>query len=192
MTWSIMRRKRNPLRRASDRIEAATTFLVIMTMLLLVPWVGWRTAETTYRNEVRASAPDRQRRFHVAAVLLADAVLPRAEAGADGQPAPTTVPAPVRWTGPDGAVHTGMAPASVGSRERSTVEIWVDENGSVVDPKDHLNPALDAVVLALAAMVGLGAGLFSAYRIVVWRLNRRRLRSWQAQWLVVEPRWSRR
>jgi len=182
---------RNPLRRTSDRIEALLTFVVIMTMLLIGPWVAWSAGRATYRNDVRTTAWERQHRFAVTAVLLQDAARWTGATGA-GMPPPASTEAAARWTGPDGTVHIGPVPAYDGALRGSTVRIWVDETGAVADPPGRRSATFDAVMVALLAVLGIGGALGGVHRIVVWRLNRRRLRSWQAEWLVVGPRWSHR
>jgi hypothetical protein len=186
-----MARCRNPLRRTSDRIEALLTFLLVMTMLLVGPWAGWSAARATYGHDVRVSTWEWKHRFAVAAVLLQNAAAPISTEDAWMRATPPTRTA-ARWTGPDGLVHTGTVVADVGARAGSTVPIWVDDHGTVATPPGLRSPTVDAVMAALLVMLGLAAGLAGIRRIVVWRLDRRRLRSWQAEWLVVGPRWSHR
>jgi hypothetical protein len=175
---------RNPLRRTSDRIESWLTFVVVMAILLIAPWTGWWAARSVYQDDLRTIAWQRQHRFAVTAVLVEDAV------AADGtRSAPRT---PARWTGPDGAGHTGMIFAEAGVRRGSAVPLWVDEHGIAVAPPERTNAPTDAVMAALLAAGGVVTGLAGLRRIVVWRLNRRRLRAWQEEWLVVGPRWSHR
>ena len=183
--------RRAALRRGSDRIQAWLTLSTIVVAVLAGPWVGWWTARTTYLAETRASAWEKQHHRPVPAVLVQDVPV---VAGADGEvpPAPATTPAPARWTGPDGTVRSGAAPAPPGTRAGSTVTIWVDEHGTAVSPPRRQSPAMDASTAAALAVAGLVALLAGLRRIVIWRLDKRRLRSWEAEWLIVGPRWSRR
>ena len=47
-------------------------------------------------------------------------------------------------------------------------------------------------MVAVLAAGAVAAGLAGIRRIVIWGLDRRRLRTWQAEWLVVGPLWSHR
>jgi hypothetical protein len=183
--------RRNPLRRRSDRIEAGLTFVLLMTMLLVAPWGAWSIAEQTYRDDVRAGQWERQNRFAVTAELLRDAPGPDARAGNTGQAASSRGTL-ARWTGPDHSVHTGAVPVEFGSRRGSTVSIWVDPAGVLTGPPLRRNAMLDALMAALLTVGGLGTALYAAHRLVVWRLDRRRLRAWQQEWLLVEPGWTHR
>jgi hypothetical protein len=183
-------RPRNPLRRTSDRIQALLTFLVIMTVLMIAPWAGWWAGRTTYRDEMRAIAWERQHRFQVVAVLLEDADLPVGNPS-DGVP-PLTMQTSARWTGPGDVIHTGKVVAEVGKRAQSSMPIWIDEHGAVAAPPVGRHPVTGAVLAALLVVAGVAGGLTGMHRIAVWWLDRRRLRSWQAEWLVVEPQWSRK
>jgi len=86
---------RNTLRRASDRIEAWLTLVLVLTMLVVAPGVGWWAARTTYQNDMRATAWDRQHRFPVDAVLLDDGSgWPAGGGNGLPPPAPALTPAP--------------------------------------------------------------------------------------------------
>jgi hypothetical protein len=184
-------RTRNPLRRTSDRIEAWMTFVVVMTILVTAPCAGWWAARETYRDDLRTNAWELQHTVQVAAVLLKDPTSTRGELS-EGVPPPSTVLTPARWTGPDGVIRIGMVLVDVGKRGGSTVLVWVNDQGVVTGPPAYRSPATDAVMVAILVMSGIAAALAGIRRIVIWRLNRRRLRSWQAEWLVVGPGWSHR
>lgn len=181
MPWARM-----PLRRGSDRVQAWLTFVLVVTMVLVAPWVIWWAGRTTYRGSERASAWERQHHVPVQAVLLDDAS--RQGDGGDA----VTVRVKARWTAPDGALRTATISAPEGLRAGSSLPIWVDDHGTVVPRPGRRSPTVDAAVVALLAAGGLATSLSGVRRIVVWRLDRRRLRSWEAEWLIVGPRWSRR
>ena len=186
MPWS-----RVTLRRRSDRIQAWLTLTLILGALVGAPWVAWWVAGTTYRDEVRAGAWERQHHHPVAAVLTQDAS-GRAGPGGDVPPAPARVSAPAYWTGPDGLTHAGVVTVEVGTRSGSTVSIWIDDHGSLVTAPRRRNPVLGATIAGTLTLVASAALLSGVRRVVVWRLDRRRLRSWEAEWRIVGPLWSRR
>src|SRR3954454_3373323 len=120
---------RNPLRRTSDRIQAWSAFLIIMTLMLVSPWAGWYVARGTYRDEVRTAEWQRLHRFQVQAVLLEDPYAP--SGGANGQGAPALpMTARASWSGPGGAPHAGTIVADPDMRDGSKRMIWVDERGA--------------------------------------------------------------
>ena len=185
-------RRRNPLRRRSDRIQAWSAFLTIMTLLLVSPWVARYVARETYRDEVQASAWERQHRFQVPAVLLEDPSQLAGDTTDEGPPPPPPVSALASWVGPDGVARTGNVSAEPDRRAGSTQLIWVDDRGAVASTPLRRSPVFDAFAIAVMAVCGLVGGLAGVHRIIVWRLDRRRLRDWQAEWLMIEPLWRRR
>ena len=97
---------------------------------------------------------------------------------------------PARWTA-GGVTRTGQIPVGSGTPAGSRVRVWLTRSGQVRLPP--LTPgvararSLFAASLALAA---LACALALAARVGQWRLNRRRLSDWAADWLAVEPQWS--
>jgi hypothetical protein len=180
--------RRNPLQRRSDRIQAWSAFLTIMTLLLASPWSAWQAARMTYRDEVRAGEWERQHRFQVPAVLLED---PPAAVGSQGPPTRSAAVL-ASWVSPDGVARTGSVPVEPGRRSGSTQTIWVDDDGDVAAPPLRRNPAIDAFLTAVFIALALLAGLGGLHRAVVWRLDQRRLRDWQTEWSTIEPLWRHR
>src|SRR4051812_21202059 len=91
---------RNPLRRPVDRVEARLTVLLVMTFLLVGPFVAWHTGEGAYREGryvARITAHDHVR---VPAVLAEDAVL--TYSGSEQSPL-VMRPVHATWQGPDGS-----------------------------------------------------------------------------------------
>jgi hypothetical protein len=160
-----------------------------MATLLVAPWAAWTAGQTTYAGEVRANAWERQHDVAATAVLLENAPA-GVPSGTDS--VPRTVPARAYWIGPDGMRRTGYVDAVPREPAGSTVAVWVDEHGAVVPAPARRKPMVDAVASGLLAVCLIACGIAGLHRIVAWRLNRRRLREWQAQWLIVEPLWSRR
>jgi hypothetical protein len=182
---------RNPLRRTSDRIEAWSTAALIVVILSIGPWAAMHAATTAYRHDIKMNAYERAHRFPVQAVLLADATW-HVDATDAGQAAPETVPVLVSWSWQNGVVKTGTGFAPVGQRSGSTVRIWVDDHGArSVEPAQR-SPRTDATVAVALVVCVASAGFAGIRQIVRWLLDRRRLRSWQAEWRVVERRWSSR
>lgn len=181
----MWRWRRNPLRRRSDVIEA---WVVLVTGLVMA--VGGPAAGVAAGTAVDASLrQERADRHRVPAVLKENA--PAAQPAADGS---TTglVRAVVRWTGPDGTVHTGTARVHEGSRAGTAAEVWTDGRGRLVQrPPTTEQIATRAVLAGTSAAAGVGAVSLAGRGVVRWRLDRARAQEWGRSWAEVGPRWSR-
>jgi hypothetical protein len=102
------------------------------------------------------------------------------------------VPVRATWTSVTGVRHTGEVMAQAGSKKGSTVTIWADAAGNVVNPPlQAAQVAGQGQLGAVGAIAGIGA-LYLCEAVVVRRvLNRRRLAAWDADWLVTAPAWNR-
>ena len=171
----------NPLRRASDRFEAATVACLLIFFLIGAPLVGlfaWQWAAAAGARAQHAS------RYQVTAVLQADATA-QAYTWAETQ-------VKARWTAPDGTVHTGPVDAPVGLRRGGTVTIWTDRSGHVLAPPLRQDQVTSqAVLAAVVAPLVLGLVLVSAGTLTRRILDRRRLAAWDADWRATGPQWSR-
>jgi len=182
--------RRNPLRRRSDRIQAWSAFLTIMTLMLATPWSAWHAARMTYRDETRAAQWERQHRFEVPAVVLEDPST--AVGGVGGAATDRPVVMRVSWTAPDGATRTGLILVEPRRPPGEVLLVWIDDAGALASPPPRRRPALEAGLTAVLVTIGFLIGLGGLHRAVVWRLDRRRMRDWQAEWLVTEPLWRHR
>jgi hypothetical protein len=178
----------NPLRRRSDLIAAwllpaaIAVFLILSTVAVLVIGsvlrtdnaAAWRYANQHWqqvRGRLTASAPGPD----------------QTDNGANAW----TVPAPANWTW-DGRRHAGTVPAIAGSTVNTPVTVWLDHKGRVQTPPMTATQlgsrVLETriVVLAMLALL-LTFGTAAANSA----LERRRVRSWETEWIQVEPKWSR-
>jgi hypothetical protein len=178
---------RNPLRRASDRLETVLTLVLVLAALTLSPWVGRRAAETAFRDVARTNAWEREH-HHLIQAELVEVVVAGAAAGGRHPDAGTAV---ARWTAPDGTIRTGTVYVSAGRRIGNTAPVWVDDDGWMTGPPSHRNPRVGAGLAAALSVCAVGAGLAGVRRIVRRHLDRRRLRAWQLEWAIIEPRWTR-
>jgi hypothetical protein len=179
---------RNSMRRASDHAETVLTALLIVMALVAAPWAGWWAARATYVEDVRAQEWQHRHRFPTDAVI----VLVRAEPTADGSAQMSYSPvAQARWTAPDGTPRTGDIDVAADVRAGAEIAIWTDDNGTATLPPGGQNPIAEATVAAVAVVLVLISGLVGMGAIVRDVLDRRRLRSWESEWQVVGPRWSR-
>lgn len=178
---------RNPLRRTSDRIEAAivaATLILFLAGAPLLALFAWHWADAAaLRVQHRQQATWHQ----VSAVLLVNA-RPVVDIGY-GAVAGAEVRA--RWTAPDGTPRTGDVPAPATARAGSTVRIWVDNSGAQTGPPLRTQQATGQAMLAsVLAPVALGTVLLCTASLAVYILDRRRLAAWAADWRSTGPRWN--
>jgi hypothetical protein len=176
---------RNPLRRASDLIEA---WLRLALLAGFVPLAGLavlgaaRWVHADGARELRAQPPLRQ----VTAVLI-DAA-PPAGPMIPGSARPE---ARARWTAA-GSVHTGVVPAAPGTPAKTPVRIWVNGAGTVSQaPLTAADVRARVVLAAVAAPVVVALGLWLTWLALRWLLDRHRLAGWAREWSLVAPPWTR-
>ena len=180
---------RNPLRRGTDRVEAALRLVMIILMVAVIPAAvaagRWADHYALHRAQLQRAA-DHQ----VTAVLLQDGP---GIGTPDLYTSVQTAWVPARWQPPGQPPRTGEVLAVVGARKGSTVRTWIDPSGAVTDPPvDHRvvvgNVWLAVMMTCLVSWVLLLAAGMLARRA----LDRRRLRAWEAEWRASGPQWSGR
>ena len=179
---------RNPLRRGRDRVEAALRLVMILLAVVAVPAAAvaagrWADHYALHRAQVQR-AVDHQ----VTAVLLEDAP-------AVGIPDPytpvQTAWVPARWQPPGQQPRTGEVLAVAGARKGSTVRTWIDPSGAVTDPPlDHRVVVGNVWLAVMMTCLVSWALLLAAGSLARRALDRRRLRSWEAEWAASGPLWS--
>ncbi|GIF21921.1 hypothetical protein Ate02nite_46510 [Paractinoplanes tereljensis] len=167
---------RNPLRRREDRLEGWLNAVLLLAFLLIGSTLAAHLSRSTYREQTRVVAWERQHRFEVWAMLL-ETPTPAAKA---------------RWKAPDGTPRVGRVIADPATSVAGTwVTVWVDENGAPASPPLRRSPVTSAAGVAIAAIILVAVGILLVWLPCRLLLNRFRLRAWQAEWLRVGPRWSR-
>lgn len=180
-----LRPDRNPLRRATDRAEAA-----LVVGLLAVFLAGAPVAAITAGHVASAagSGSAQPAKHKVRAVLLQDASPP-----AYSPFGVVMIPTLARWTAPDGSRRTGLINPSSGGRAGTTVTIWTSDSGKLLDPPLRRGQvSAQAALAAMAAPVALGLVLLIAGMLGIGALNRRRLAAWESEWRVTAPKWTSR
>lgn len=177
----------NPLRRRCDRIEALLAPIGTVVFLVLCP-VVFLVIGVLLRAENAAVVRAQQSWRPVSAVLLRSTAGPGfPDSGANTWTAWTRA----AWTF-RGQQHVGQVPVPAGSAAGTTRTIWLDQAGHVHQPPltgAEVNAWIDGdTILAIGALALL---LLVSVWIVRRVLERRRLASWEMDWLEVEPRWSR-
>jgi hypothetical protein len=177
----LWRWRPNPLRRRSDRVEG---WIVLATWIVAL-------AGGLLAGEAAGAAMEDDLATRRAAVHAVSAVLTK---DADATPAVTedgiggTVHAKVRWTAPDGSAHTGLTRTEPGRAKGSSVTVWIDRQGDLVRaPLTADQAGLQSALTGVLVAVGTGAVAFGCGRLARLRLDRRRMRDWEAEWARVAP-----
>jgi hypothetical protein len=101
--------------------------------------------------------------------------------------------ADVRWTDAQGTVRTATADVRAGTAVGSTVPVWTDGRGHLVD--EPVSPALATARAAVAGTgVGLAGGLFvlAGGRLIRLRVERGATDRWGEEWDRTGARRGRR
>ena len=179
---------RNPLRRRTDRIEAALRLVLMIMLVAAVPaaavMAGQRADHSALNRAHAQQAADRW----VNAVLIQ-------QAPATGSPDPytsvQTAWALARWQPPGLPPRTGEVLATAGARKGSSVRTWIDASGAVTDPPlDHREITGDVCIAVIATCLVSGLVLLALSTLVRRLLDRRRLSAWDAEWRASGPLWS--
>lgn len=181
---------RNPLRRRSDRVETYLLGGLLAAGIAGAPFAAQAVGHATYAALLRAEHVEQATRHQVRAELLQ-----RAGNNAtlvNGSELDIRIPVRARWTAVTGVPRTGQLMVPVGSRPGTTVTVWTDSSGTLVDPP--LQPgqvANQADMAAASAVAGIGILYLCEAVIVRQVLNRRRIAAWDADWALTEPMWNR-
>ena len=181
---------RNPLRRGTDRTEAALRLVMIVLLVVAVPAAAVAAGRWADHRALHQAQAQRAASHLVTAVLLRDAP-------AIGIPDPyTSVPTtwvPARWQPPGQPPRTGEVLAVAGAHKGSTVRTWIGPSGALTDPPlDHRIIVGDVCLAVVATCVLSWLVLLVTWVLTCRALDRRRLRAWEAEWRASGPLWSGR
>jgi hypothetical protein len=176
----------NPLRRRSDRLEAAIVTGLLAMFLIGAPVlaiVAGRVADGLGLREQHAQQAWRQ----VPATVLQGAAT--VSAPSDGS-AGNWVPA--RWRTPGGRQLEGLVAVDSTPRPGQRVPVWTDGAGRLTAPPlTHGQIQADVALAAATAPLVLAVVLLAARGAARLILNRRRMAAWEQAWRSVGPRWTR-
>ncbi len=176
---------RNPLRRATDRVETAVLVLLVTAFLIGTPFAALATGAWVHGMARQAQLAQQASQHQVTAVVLAVAAPPA------GQNLPWQARA--RWTAPDGHQVTHEVPVPSGTAVGGKLPVWTGRTGDLATA-----PLTDSQVAGQAAM-GEGLGVIASAVAVTLAgglarraLNKRRMAAWDADWHATGPRWTTR
>src|SRR5579875_567272 len=173
----------NPLRRGWDLIDGWLLPAAIIAFLILGPLAATVAGLWAHADNMAIQRADKS--WHqVSAVLLKPAPGPLfSDNGANSW----LVWSPARWVA-DGRARTGDVPAPAGASAGTTVRVWVDRAGNAQPPPLTAAGARNRILIAAVfTLAGLTALLTVAALATRWMLDRKRIASWEAGWLSVEP-----
>jgi uncharacterized membrane protein YidH (DUF202 family) len=177
---------RNPLRRTTDRVETAVLAVLVAAFLAGAPFAALATGAWVHgmarQTQLTQEATSRQ----VKAVVLTVAA-PSAEG--------TNLiwQAQARWRAPDGQEVTHQVPVPAGTAVGGTLQVWTDRTGDATTAplldSQVANQTAAAEVLGVLVLAGV---LTLTGALARWRLNKRRMAAWAADWHATGPRWTTR
>jgi hypothetical protein len=174
---------RNPLRRASDRLETAVLALLVITFLVAAPFAALASGSWAHARAHQAQLAERASSYQVPAVVLK---LDAPSGAAYGDPG-----AQARWTAPDGKVITSEIPVPLGTAVGSTQWLWTTRDGQVTDPPLQDSQVTGQAYVAEGFAVVILAVLLTITGLVTrWTLDKRRMAAWDAEWRATGPRWT--
>jgi len=181
---------RNPLRRGTDRVEAALRLVIVIVLVVAVPIAAVVAGRQADHLALRQAQAQRATDHLVTAVLLQNAP-------ATGAPDPytsvQTAWVPARWQPPGSPARSGLVLALAGARKGSTVRTWIDASGAVTDPPlDHRDVTGQVCIAVMTTCLVSLLILLAASALGRRALDRRRMKAWEAEWRVGEPLWSGR
>jgi hypothetical protein len=173
---------RNPLRRASDRLETAVLALLVIAFLAAVPFAALASGSWALARAHQAQLAEQASSYQVPAQVLQLESM----GAAFGDPQ-----AQARWTAHDGKVITGEIIVPLGTTSGSTQWLWTTRDGQVTDPPLQDSQVTGQAYFAEAFSVFTLAVLLTITGLLARRtLDRRRMAAWDTEWRATGPHWT--
>lgn len=176
---------RNPLRRATDRVETAVLVLLVTVFLIGTPFAALAAGSWMHSMARQAQLAQEASRHQVTASVLAVTAPPAGQNLA--------WQAQARWRAPDGHEVTNEVPVPPDTVVGRKLQVWTDRTGNFTTA-----PLTDSQVAGQTA-IGEGLGVITsavvltlAGGLALWALNKRRMAAWDADWHATGPRWTTR
>ncbi|GAA3064273.1 membrane protein [Pseudonocardia yunnanensis] len=173
-------------RRMTDLVEDAVTWVLISASLLLIV-AAMVVGVLAHGRVAERALAEGQERTKVTATVLETSPLFPSDSGYQPR-----VAVEATWVGLDGEPRTGPVPATGGTPAGSEVAVWLDRNGTVVEPPPTGFELVAAGVLAGVGVILLGGSVLALVWVRVKRaINAANARSWEREWDVMGPKWTR-
>src|SRR2546421_4704408 len=181
---------RSPLRRSTDRVEAAVTAGAVVLAVLAV-LLATIIAMGSYQRAQGEAATKAAQQTSVTAVLLTDAAVPFTDSSKQGVADQATALA--RWQLPNGQQRTAPLWVSASRHAGDRLSIWIDQHGNRVDPPETPELMLaNAVANGVAVLAGGWVLLGLLWWAVCRVLDRINAAWWDLDWARTGPARSRR
>lgn len=174
MTWSVLRAlSRNPLIRASDRIESAVVALAAIAVVVATACAG-ALGTMVYDARSQVYAEQATTRHPVVAIATADSTTT-----ITSETVLTTVLARWQFAGTD---HAAEVVCDKAVKADEPLHIWVDGEGNHVSPPSPMSrAATDAVTAALVAWLSMVLAITSGVSTIRTRTVRMRDAQWDRE-----------
>jgi len=180
---------RNPLRRASDRVETAVLAVLVIAFLAAAPFAARGVGAWAQSRAHDAQRTEQASWRQVPALVLKVTTGVQAYGGYAGLESQALA----RWTAPDGKVITDEIPVAFGAAAGTTVRLWATSDGQLTDPPLQDSQVADDGLLAGTVTVMTLATLLAITGVLARRaLDKRRMAAWDAEWRATGPSWTTR
>ena len=180
---------RNPLLRSVDRIQAATRAGLLVAFLVSAPLAALFFGRGTDLSALRTQQAQLAARHLVPAQILRVKAIRQAFRKVTSPSALLTV----RWTSPDGTVHSGKITGPANAVTGNVIRVWTDSHSRLAHrPVSHADIMSRVIRTAIAAPLAIALLLILLSRAIALALDRHRLARWGTDWSAVEPQWTGR
>ena len=180
-----MRFDRNPLRRASDRVETVVLILLAVLFLVGAPLSALAAGAGMHSIAQRAETAQHASKYQVTAHIV------KATGAGSGGNLTTEVLA--QWTAPNGKRVSNEMAVAIGYAPGDTLTVFTTRDGQLTTaPLAESQVASLTDLARVAGAASLTMAVILAGLLARWWINRRRMAAWDADWRATGPRWTTR
>jgi hypothetical protein len=177
---------RNPLRRATDRLETCLLIGLFVLLAGVTPFAARLAGHAVYLSGSHARQVQLAAKHQVQATLTEDA------SPVSGYSLSVYVLTQATWTSATGAHRSGEVPAMPGSHKGTSVAVWTGASGYLDSPPPTISEvASQADAATTGVIVGAAVAYIAGAAAIRQLLNRRRMAGWDADWRATAPTWNR-
>lgn len=178
--------RKNPLRRWSDRAETALLWCTLVVALVMVPVSA--AVGTHISGSLEASAAQQRAVLH----KVRARTLESTERMVPSAPGDSLSRVQVSYVDAQGVPREGTTSVVIGTQADTDVPVWLDHSGTIVPaPRSPGDSQAFGGTAGFFMVLGSWLLLWGLFRLARLPLDRRRLRTWDAEWQEIAPRWLR-